>query len=75
MESHWIETSSCKNSFGSSGPMTETEKYGSLLLPHQNLITGGTLEIVQIEIPEEIIPKILEGMSKVKKQMHRIAVH
>ena len=55
--------------------MTETEKYGSLLLPHQNLITGGTLEIAKTQTPEEIILKILEGMLKVKKQMHRIAVH
>ena len=74
MESRWTETSSCKNSLGSSGPMTETEKYGSLLLPHQNLITGGTLETVKTQTPEEIIPKIVEGMLKVKKQMHRIAV-
>ena len=55
--------------------MRTIEKYDSLLLPHQNLITGGTLEIVQIEITEEIIPKIVEGMMKVKNQMHRIAVH
>jgi len=54
--------------------MTETERYDNLLLPHQNLITGGTLETVKTRTPEEIIPKIAEGMLKVKKQMHRIAV-
>ena len=53
----------------------KTEEYGSLLLAQQNLITGGTPEIVETQTPEEIIPKVVEGMLKVKKQMHRIAVH
>ena len=55
--------------------MTETERYDNLLLPHQNLITGGTLETVKTQTPEEIIPKIVEGKLKVKKQMHGLAVY
>nr|ADI19044.1 hypothetical protein [uncultured delta proteobacterium HF0070_07E19] len=47
IESLWTETPSGKNSLGLLGHMRTIEKYGSLLLPHQNLITGGTLEIVQ----------------------------
>ena len=55
--------------------MTETEKHGSLLLPHQNLITDGTLETVKTQTPEEIIPKVVEGMLKVEEQMHGFAVY
>lgn len=50
------------------------EKYGSLLLAHQNLITGETLETVKTRTPEEIIPKVVEDMLMVKKQMHWLAV-
>ena len=53
----------------------KTEKYGSLLLAHQNLITGETLETVKTQTPEEIIPKVVQGMLKVKKQMHGLAVY
>ena len=51
------------------------EKYGSLLLAHQNLITGETLETVKARTPEEIIPKVVEEMLMVKKQMHWLAVY
>ena len=60
MESHWTETPSGKNSLSLLGQMRTIENYGSLLLAHQNLITGGTLETVKTQTPEEIIPKIVE---------------
>ena len=74
MEPHWTEKPSGKNSLRLLGQMMKIENYGILLPAHQNLITGGTLETVKTQTPEEIIPKIVEGMLKVKKQMHRIAV-
>ena len=52
-----------------------TEKYDSLLLAHQDLITGGILEIVKIQIPEEILPKVVERMLKVNEQINGVAVH
>ena len=52
-----------------------TEKYDSLLLAHQDLITGGTLEILKVQIPEEILQKVVEEMLKVEEQMPRVAVH
>ena len=55
--------------------MTKTENYDSLLLAHQYLITGGTLETVKTQTPEEIIPKVVEGMLKVEEQMHCFAVY
>ena len=52
-----------------------TEKFDSLLLMNQNLITGGTLETVKTQTPEEIIPKVVEGTLKVEEQMHELAVY
>ena len=52
-----------------------TEKYDSLLLVNKNLITGGTLEILKVQISEEILPKVVEEMLKVEEQMPRVAVH
>ena len=74
MESHWTETPSGKNSLRRLGQMMKTEKYGSLLLAHQNLITGETLETVKTWTPEEIIPKVVEEMLKVKKHVQGLAV-
>ena len=75
MEPHWTEKPSGKNSLSLFGQMMTIENYGSLLLAHQNLITGETLETVKIRTPEEIIPKVVVEMLKVKKQMHGLAVY
>ena len=75
MESHWTETPSGKNSLRRLGQMMKTEKYGSLLLAHQNLIICGTLETVKTQTPEEIIPKVVEGTLKGEEQMHELAVY
>ena len=75
MESHWAETTSGRNSLRLLGQMMKTKKYGSLLIAHQNLITGETLETVKTRTSEEIIPKVVEEMLKVEEQMHGLAVY
>ena len=57
MDQDWTETPSGKNSLSLLGQMRTIENYSSLLLAHQNLITGGTLETVKTQTPEEIIPE------------------
>lgn len=75
MESHWAGTTSGRNSLRLLGQMMKTKKNGSLLIAHQNLITGETLETVKTRTSEEIIPKVVEEMLKVEEQMHGFAVY
>ena len=75
MEPHWTETASGKKLSSLLGQTMTREQFDKLSLAHRNSITSGIRGIAKTKTPEEITPKVVEGMLKMEEQMHGVAVH
>ena len=75
MEPHWMETPSGKKLTGLLGEQMTGETFDSYSLAHQNSLSNALAGIAMTKTPEEITPKVVEGMLKMEEQMHGVAVH